>query len=203
VSSDREGPERGLRGRLDELRRAVADDEVRAISRRYLVSNGFDGALTSIGVAVGSFLSGVPTGTAIVKIGLGAAVGLATSGVWSVWEIERAEKRAELATVERAMLRDLSGTRLGREQRAARTVNAVASGLGPVAGVLLPVSPYLLAPTIGLLWATVAAVGVGVAVLFAFGSYVGATAGLNPIVAGARMGLAGLVVAAVNYLLPG
>ena len=185
------------------LRTALADEEVRAISRRYLVSNGFDGALTSIGVAVGSFLTGVPTGLAVVKIGLGAAVGLATSGVWSVWEIERAEKRAELADVERAMLRDLSGTRLHREQRTARAVNAVASGLGPVAGVLLPMTPYLMAPSIGLLWATVAAVGVGVGVLFAFGSYVGTTAGLNPYVAGARMGVAGLVVAVVNYLLPG
>jgi predicted membrane protein (TIGR00267 family) len=185
------------------LRDALGRREVRAVARRYLVSNGFDGTLTSVGVATGSFLSGVTEGATVVAVALGAAVGLATSGVWSVWEIERAEGRARLRRVERAMLTDLEGTELDRTNRAARVVTALASGIGPVVGALVPVTPFLLEGTVlSMAEATVGAVGVACALLFAFGSYVGSVAGLNPYVAGARMGLAGLVVALVNYLLP-
>ncbi len=88
----------------------LRDDRVRAISRRYFVSNGFDGALTCIGLVIGAYLTGVTDGVTVVEIGVGAAVGLTTSGVWSVWEIERAEKRAELGRIEDAMLADLGGT---------------------------------------------------------------------------------------------
>jgi predicted membrane protein (TIGR00267 family) len=189
---------------VDRLRAALRHEEVQSIARRYLVSNGFDGALTSIGVAVGSFLSGVPDGAAVVRIGVGAAVGLGTSGVWSVWEIERAERAADLGRVEQAMLTDLGDTHLDRSARSARAVTAVASGIGPLVGVLLPMVPYLFEGTVfTMATATAAAVGVGVAVLFAFGSYMGGVAGLNPYVTGARMGLAGVVVALVNLLLPG
>jgi predicted membrane protein (TIGR00267 family) len=185
------------------FRDALGRREVRAVARRYLVSNGFDGTLTSVGVATGSFLSGVSEGTTVVAVAVGGAVGLATSGVWSVWEIERAEGRARLRRVERAMLSDLDGTELDRTNRAARVVTAVASGIGPVLGALVPVTPFLFEGTLlSMAEATVASVGVACALLFAFGSYVARVAGLNPYVAGARMGLAGLVVALVNYLLP-
>ena len=192
--------------RLDpsELREAVGREEVRSISRRYFISNGFDGTLTSVGVAVGAVLSGVPDGLTVFKIGVGAAVGLGTSGVWSVWEIERAEKRAEIKQMERAMLTDLDDSALMRRKEGARLVNAVASGIGPVIGVVLPMTPFLVAePALSLLEAAGLSVAIAVGLLFVFGAYMGAVAELNPWVSGVRMGLAGLVVAAVNWLLPG
>ncbi|MFB6267287.1 MAG: VIT1/CCC1 transporter family protein [Halodesulfurarchaeum sp.] len=189
---------------LDRLRHAIDDEEVRSISRRYFISNGFDGTLTSIGVAVGSYLSGVPDGLTVLKVGIGAAVGLGTSGVWSVWEIERAEKRAEIEEVERAMLTDLDETVLLRRKRIARAVNAVMSGLGPLIGILIPLSPFLLeAGPLTMLTATGSSVLLGVALLFAFGTYLGSISGQRWYWAGFRMGAAGLVVAAINVLLPG
>ncbi|MFB6105637.1 MAG: VIT1/CCC1 transporter family protein [Halobacteriaceae archaeon] len=189
---------------LSTVRRVFRDEEVMSISRRYFVSNGFDGTLTSIGVTVGAYLSGIPHGGTVVKIGLGAAVGLGTSGVWSVWEIERAEKRAERKRIERAMLTDLEGTVVSRDLFAARLVNALASGLGPVLAVFVVVSPFLFATwAVSMLVATLLSVAAGVAVLFALGSYVGDMADLNWWVAGLRMGAAGVVVAALNVLLPG
>lgn len=187
----------------DEIRDAIGREEVRSISRRYFISNGFDGALTSIGVAVGAVLSGIPDGLTVFQIGVGAAVGLGTSGVWSVWEIERAEKRAEIKDLERSMLADLDDTALMHRKEGARVVNAVASGIGPIIGVVLPMLPFLLVgPGLSILVAAMLAVGIGVTVLFAFGAYMGDLAELNPVVAGVRMGLAGLVVAAINWLLP-
>jgi len=188
----------------DDFRELLEKEEVRSISRRYLISNGFDGTLTSIGVAVGSYLSGVPDGLTVFKIGLGAAVGLGTSAVWSVWEIERAEKQAELDEIERAMLTDLDGTRLQREQSGARAINAIASGVGPLIGILLPLAPFLAHGTyVTLLEATLATVALGVGVLFAFGAYLGSLSRQRWFVAGARMGVAGIVVALINVFLPG
>jgi predicted membrane protein (TIGR00267 family) len=193
-----------VREKLRSLRGALEKEEVRSISRRYFISNGFDGTLTSIGIAMGSYLSGVPDGVTVVSVGIGGAVGLCTSGVWSVWEIERAEKKAELHRIERAMLVDLDDTQVHREQQEARIVNALMSGLGPLIGILLPLFPYFFEGTVlTMRQSTVGAVVVGVATLFAFGAYMGSIAGINWTVAGARMGLAGLVVAVVNIALPG
>jgi len=186
------------------LRRVLTDEDVRSIARRYFVSNGFDGVLTGIGVVVGAYLSGVTDGFTVVKIGAGAAVGLSTSGVWSVWEIERAERRAERRRTEQAMLRDLEDTRIHRDERAARAVTATMSGIGPVIGTLVPVLPFLaveggLAP----LSATLLAVAGGVALLFVFGAYMGSISGGVWYRAGVRMGAAGIVVALLNVVLPG
>jgi predicted membrane protein (TIGR00267 family) len=190
-----------LRGRL---RRLLRDEDVRSIARRYFVSNGFDGTLTSIGVVVGAVLSGVPDGLTVVKIGVGAAVGLCTSAVWSVWEIERAETRAEIRRLERAMLTDLDDTRIQREGTSARLFHALMSGLGPLVGILVPLTPFFFEGTLfGMVEAAFVAVGLGVAVLGAFGAYMGSISGQRWYVAAARMGVAGVVVALVNLVLPG
>jgi len=186
------------------LGRLLADEDVRAISRRYFVSNGFDGTLTSIGIIVGAVLSGVPDGATVIKIGLGAAVGLGTSAVWSVWEIERAETRAEIRRLERAMLTDLNDTRIQREQQGARAFHAAMSGLGPLIGIVVPLLPFLVEGSLLTMdEAAVVAVALGVGVLSAFGAYMGSISGQRWYVSAARMGLAGLVVALINVFLPG
>ncbi|WP_336038005.1 VIT1/CCC1 transporter family protein [Halobacterium yunchengense] len=186
-------------GRLQRFARVLADPQTRSIARRYFVSNGFDGTLTSIGVVVGAYLSGVTDPATVVKIGVGAAVGLATSAVWSVWEIERAETRMDVLRLERAMLTDLDDTRIERAKRGERVAHAALSGLGPVVGVLLPLAPFALAAgVLSNLEATVAGVLLGSGLLFGFGAYLGRLSEQSWVVAGARMGLAGLVVAVVN-----
>jgi predicted membrane protein (TIGR00267 family) len=149
-------------------------------------------------------LSGIPDGGTVITIGLGAAVGLGTSAIWSVWEIERAETAAEIARLERSMLTDLSDTHIDRQQQGKRLVHALASGLGPLIGVLVPLSPFLVEGTLLTMGeAGVVGVALGVGVLSSFGAYMGSMAGQRWYVSAARMGLAGLVVAAINVLLPG
>lgn len=191
-------------GRIARLRRLLGRAEVRSIARRYLVSNGFDGTLTSIGVVVGAVLSGVPSGLVVVQIGVGAAIGLTTSAVWSVWEIERAETRAEIHRLERAMLTDLDETRVEQDRVGARLVHAAASGLGPLVGVLVPLVPFLFEGTVfTMAEAGAIAVALGVGVLSVFGAYMGSISGQRWYVAAIRMALAGLVVAVINLFLPG
>ncbi|WP_137285638.1 VIT1/CCC1 transporter family protein [Halorussus salinisoli] len=186
------------------LDRLLEKEDVRAISRRYFVSNGFDGTLTSIGVIVGAVLSGIPDGITVIKIGLGAAVGLGTSAVWSVWEIERAETQAAIRRIERAMLTDLDDTRVQREQQGARVVHATASGMGPLIGVLVPLAPFAFEGSVlTMAEAGVVGVALGVGILAVFGAYMGSISGQRWYVSAVRMALAGLVVAVINLFLPG
>jgi len=190
--------------RLAIFRELLADEDVQSISRRYFISNGFDGTLTSIGIIVGSFLGGNQTGLEIVRIVAGGTIGLAASGVWSVWEIERAEKLTELQRVEEKMLTSLEGTRLHDRKADARKINAFMSGLGPTIGMLLPILPYFFVDVaLSMLWATVLGVFIGVALLFVFGAYMGNLSEQNWVVAGLRTGVVGLVVGAINVFLPG
>jgi predicted membrane protein (TIGR00267 family) len=174
------------------------------IARRYFVSNGFDGALTGVGVTVGAYLSGIEDGLTVISLGLAAAVGLTTSGVWSVWEIERAEMRAEIQETEEAMLADLSDTRVEREKMSNQVVNAIMSGLGPLLGLVVPLLPFLLEGSVfSLLQATLVSVGMAVGILFIFGAYMASISRQRWYIAGIRMGLAGIVVAILNVFLPG
>jgi predicted membrane protein (TIGR00267 family) len=189
---------------LRSFRRLLADEDVRSIARRYFVSNGFDGTLTCIGLVVGAVLSGVPDGTTVIKIGVGAAIGLGTSAVWSVWEIERAETKAEILRMERAMLTDLDDTRIEHQQRGARLLHAIMSGLGPLIGILIPLLPFAFEGiALSMLEASVVAVALGVGILSTFGAYMGSISGQRWYVSAIRMGAAGLVVAALNVVLPG
>jgi predicted membrane protein (TIGR00267 family) len=186
------------------LRSLLGDEESRAIARRYFVSNGFDGTLTSVGVVVGAVLSGIPEGWTVIKIGLGAAVGLGTSAVWSVWEIGRAETAAEIERLERAMLTDLDDTRIERSRQRARAAHAAASGLGPLIGVTVPLVPFAFeGELLSMTEAGVVGVALGIAVLAAFGAYMASVAGQRWYVSAGRMALAGLVVALINVFLPG
>jgi len=190
--------------RLEALRSLLGKDDIRSIARRYFVSNGFDGTLTSIGIVVGSVLTGIPDGLTVVKIGLGAAVGLGTSAVWSVWEIERAETSAEIRRLERAMLTDLDDTRIQRDQKGARVVHVVASGMGPLIGVVVPLVPFLFeGSALSMAEAGILGVALGMGVLGVFGAYMGSISEHTWYVSALRMALAGLVVAVINLFLPG
>lgn len=187
--------------RLSRIRDSLKREEVRSISRRYFLSNGFDGTLTGIGIAVGSFLSGIDNNFTVFQVGLGAAVGLATSGVWSVWEIEKAEKLAELHQLEESMMEELEGTAIHERKKEGREVNAIMSGLGPVLGVIIPLTSFLVISDP--LKATLTAIAVACLQLFTFGAYMARISKQQWYIAGLRMGVAGIVVAILNIFLPG
>jgi len=182
----------------------LEDDEVRSISRRYFISNGFDGTLTSIGVVVGAYLSGISDGLTVITIGLGAAVGLGTSGVWSVWG-DRTGRETGRTAGHRASDVDRPRGDGGPAAAGGRSQNQCGRERNrPLIGILLPLSPFLAEGIVlSMLEATLVAIAVGVGVLFVFGAYLGSISKQNWIVAGIRMGLAGIVVAFLNLFLPG
>jgi predicted membrane protein (TIGR00267 family) len=82
----------------------------RGIARRYFVVNGFDGALTMLGLIVGFHVSGEVELAVVINACLGAAVALGVSGVSSAYISEVAEKRRELRELERAMAVELESS---------------------------------------------------------------------------------------------
>ncbi len=193
------------RRRLAGLRRVLAKEDVRSLARRYFVANGFDGTLTSIGVVLGAYMGGnIDSGFAIIGIGLGAAIGLGTSGIWSVWEIERAETSRELVKLEAAMMTDLGDTRLTRDFRNEQIVLALAAASGPVIGVVVTLLPFLFEGTlISMFQAVLLSIALGVLLLASVGAYMGRISKQRWYIAAIRMGLAGIVVAVITIFLPG
>lgn len=193
-----------LNDRLAAFQRVLRRDEIRALGRRYFVANGFDGTLTGIGIVVGAYLAGTADGAAIIAIGLGGAVGLGTSGIWSVWEIERAETSRKREELESAMLTNLDDTRYEADLRAAQIFHALSAALGPVIGIIVTLLPFFFEGTLlSMTQAVLLSVGLGVLLLATVGAYMGSISKQRWYVAAARMGLAGLVVAGLTIILPG
>ncbi len=135
------------------------------IARRYFVVNGFDGALTMLGLITG-FLVGPPTSlTATINACLGAAIALGVSGVSSAYISESAERRRALEELQAAMIADLGESFHGDAARWVPMLIALVNGaapllislliLGPLwlaqAGLALPCSPLYLAVAVALL----------------------------------------------------
>lgn len=194
---DRPGP-------LAVLRRVLKKGEIKALGRRYFVANSFDGVLTSMGIIIGGFLSGIHDPTTLITIGLGAAVGLGISGIWSVWEIERAETSRIQADLEQAMLTSLEDTRLERNQRYTQLVLAISAGSGPVIAIVVTLIPFFFVdPGFTITQGVLLSIGFGMALLGGIGAYMGYISKQRWYVAAVRMALAGLVVAIISVFLPG
>lgn len=115
------------------------------IARRYFITNGFDGALTLLGLMVGFASSkNVDLSTAITAC-LGAAIALFMSGISSAYLSETAERKKELQELEGALLSDLSKSDYGLAIRYVPVLVAMVNGLSPLLIALLIISPLWLA----------------------------------------------------------
>ncbi|MCW8893841.1 MAG: hypothetical protein OQL18_11070, partial [Deltaproteobacteria bacterium] len=68
----------------------------RSLARRYFVVNGFDGALTMLGIIMGFYVSDRANLSIIINSCFGAAIALGMSGLSSAYISESAEQKKEL-----------------------------------------------------------------------------------------------------------
>ena len=125
--------------------RAKSTDSGR-IARRYVVVNGFDGALTTLGLLAGFALGPEVPSQIVTQACLSAAIALGVSGVTSAYLSESAERRREIAELEQAMMTDLSDSGVARAGRAAAWLVAFANGVAPFVIAILIVLPIWLLP---------------------------------------------------------
>ena len=131
--------------RLRELGMLLRITRSYGILRRYFVVNGFDGALTMMGINLG-FYMGDPVALKIV-IGacLGAAVALGMSGLTSAYISEAAEQKKRLADLQEAMVGDMNESAHSAAARIVPLLVALVNGTAPLCIGLLIITPLWLA----------------------------------------------------------
>ena len=115
------------------------------IARRYFITNGFDGALTLLGLMVGFASSKNVDLSIAITACLSAAIALFMSGISSAYLSETAERKKELKDLEGALLSNLSESDYGKAIRYVPVLVALVNGLSPLFISLLIISPLWLA----------------------------------------------------------
>lgn len=115
------------------------------IARRYFVTNGFDGALTMLGLTMGFYGSGDVAIPVMISACLGAAIALTVSGLSSAYVSETAERQKELKDLEQALINDLGDSAHGDAARYSPWLIAAVNGLAPLLIALFIISPLWLA----------------------------------------------------------
>lgn len=190
---------------LSQTRLLLRISDTGSIARRYFVVNGFDGALTMLGLIIG-FLVSEPTDLSlIINACLGAAIALGMSGVSSAYVSESAERQQALARLEEAMNSDLQESVHGDAARWVPLLIALVNGVAPLvisililmplwlahAGVNLPVSPLY------------AAVLISLFLTFLLGVFLGRIAGISWLRSGLQTLMVAVVTASLIYLFAG
>lgn len=152
-------------GLLNQIKLLLRVTHTHDIARRYFVVNGFDGALTMLGLIIGFLVSAPVDLSLVLNACLGAAIALGMSGVSSAYVSESAERRRALGKLEQAMSTDLQQSVHGDAARWMPFLIALVNGSAPltislliltplwlsIAGVSLPVSPLYAAIMVALL----------------------------------------------------
>ena len=173
------------------------------IARRYFVVNGFDGALTMLGIIMGFLISAPDSLSVIISACLGAAIALGVSGMSSAYISESAERRRALAELEEAMLINLGDSHHGDAARWVPLLIALVNGAAPLVISLLIMTPLWLAEA-GVTLAVSplhAAILVALAIIFLLGVFLGRVAGVSWLHSGIRTLLVALLTAALILLI--
>jgi predicted membrane protein (TIGR00267 family) len=173
------------------------------IARRYFVTNGFDGALTMLGLTMGFYSSDSVATAVIISACLGASIALSVSGLASAYVSESAEREKELKELEQAVVGDLENTAHGRAARWVPVLIAVVNGLSPLLMALLIMTPLWLSEAgIALpLTALECAIVTAFLTLFMLGVLLGRVSGQFWLWSGLRTLIIALITAGIVLLL--
>lgn len=190
---------------LQQLHFLMRITRTHGIVRRYFVVNGFDGALTMLGLIIGFLVSSPASLIVIINACLGAGIALGMSGISSAYVSESAERKRDLGQLEEAMVTDLHKTAHGEAARWMPWIIALVNGSAPLvislliisplwvahAGVPLPLSPLYLAIIIALF------------LIFLLGVFLGRIAGISWLRSGIQTLLVATITAVLIYLFAG
>jgi len=172
------------------------------IIRRYFVVNGFDGALTMLGIIVGFSLGSTASLTVTINACVGATIALAISGLSSAYISEHAELKRTLVELENIMLVNMENTAHGQAARWVPIFVALVNGLSPLVISLLIIAPLWLADAgfslivPPLLMASI----IAMTLIFFLGIFLGHVSGVSWLISGLRTLLISLVTIFLIYL---
>lgn len=117
---------------FSQLRTLLRITHSQGIMRRYFIVNGFDGALTMLGLCMGFYITDQVQIAVVIHACLGAAIALGMSGLSSAYISEAAEKKKELQELEQAMVGSLGESHFGRASRWVPVIIAIVNGASPL-----------------------------------------------------------------------
>jgi len=176
------------------------------IARRYLAMNGFDSALTMLGLLLGGLitidpLNPTPGFNAILLAAVGTIIAMAVSGFSGSYLAESAEREREVEEMGRAMLTDMTDSMYAKASRTTAIVVAIVDGLSSAVAALIIMFPLWFVP-FGLLTYDLAfyiAMTICMFLLFLLGLFLGHISKKSIWRYAARTLFAGIVTAALLY----
>lgn len=164
---------------IKDLRLFVRITRSQAIIRRYFVVNGFDGALTMLGLTIGFRVGGEAELPVMISACVGAAVALGVSGITSAYMSESAERQKALRDLEQAMATNLNHTAHGMAARLVPLLIAMVNGLAPLVISLVIITPlWLVRSEVDLPWPALdTAIGLAFVIIFFLGTFLGRVSG--------------------------
>lgn len=182
-----------------QLRHLITISKSHDIARRYFVVNGFDGALTTLGLLVGFYISSSSSINIVITACLSAAIALAMSGFSSAYVSEAAERKREFRELQSAMISDLSGSPHAKASIWMPLLIAITNGLSPLILSLIIILPLFLT----LLGYSVPlgpyefSIGIAFFLIFLLGVFLGSVSGTFWILSGLQT----LFIAAITTVL--
>jgi len=178
------------------------------IGRRYFVVNGFDGALTMLGILIGFYQADNTSTSIILSACFGAAIALGVSGFSSAYISESAERKLELKELESAMATTLDDSAHAQAARLSPAIIALINGLSPLALSLLIMVPLWLVESspehfniYNYMGPVELSIITALAILFFLGIFLGKISGQFWLISGLRTLLIALLTGAIILIL--
>lgn len=192
----------GIRNSLDDIGTYFQVTGAQKIIRRYFAMNAFDGAMTSLGVVIGAYLSQIDDPRSVIGVIITSGIAMMVSGFSGTYMTERAERSHSLNELEDAMLVNLDDTVYGRASRFISVFAALVDGSAPFLASIPSVVPFVLVPRlIDIGNAFTVSMGASIFTLFVLGVYLGRISGENILYSGLKMVVSGAAVAIIALLL--
>ena len=188
-----------VRSRISEgIRAAMSLPGTWPTIRRYLVNTIFDSTFVMLGIIIGSAFTSDPNIRLTVVTILTSSVALGISTGVSTYEAENLEQSKRIDDLEKAMLRPLNDTHIGRSARSSMMLISFVIFLAPLLVGLVILTPFILLKD-DIVLAAWAGIALAISVLFITGVLMGRSGGRNPWVQGLRMAFIGGVAFVICY----
>ncbi|GBC70172.1 hypothetical protein HRbin01_01881 [archaeon HR01] len=194
---------RWLSNSIESIRTMLRYSGKSEMVRRYFFTNGFDGAISMLGVIMGLGLLGNVENFIVVTAGLGAALGMFVSGFMGTYVTESAESEKRMRELREVLLTDVSNTVFDEAGRIGALVAGLLQGSGSLVFSVCVLSPYIASLFVGGLgaYSLPLSVTLGLVVLFLLGMLLGRMTRQRVVLTGIKMATAGVATALILILI--
>lgn len=188
---------------MPDFRETLRREDVGPIIRRFFINTLFDSTFVLLGIVVGAAFAADASLNVVLVTMLTSSLALGISAGVSIYEADSLERERKIAELEKALFRDLSGTRIEKTARSITILAVMINFLTPLVSCAMITSPFML-----VIWkilkvnvASWFSVILALSTLFGAGVYLGRLGKTNPWTKGLRMAGFGFIAFIIGFLL--